>query len=200
MTGKLPLDEEASGLHLARAIARRVDKLEPGLADAHRKLGKLTQGMAILLQAQENEQESEGQPDWLTCRDAAEARTILTETMDWVEECGRYLGVAPVECWPWHPPAVAVLLSGARHYRSAYAGESTVTVVDLLTRYLPAIHKQVPMAMREDTSRAPCNGAIHREGEAPYSYDLERLDALAFWWATDRTGLPPGLRPRATAA
>jgi hypothetical protein len=188
---KDPADED-SGLQVARAVARRVDKMEPRLGTVERQLGKVAQGLAIVNQREQKT--PAGQPDWLGCRNPDQAKAILSTARAWLEDVGPVVKLDAPGCWPWHPRAVVLVVAASAHYRAAYAGDSAVTVTDYLTRYANALRTALVGSIDSE-----CAGPSHAEGEARYLYDVDRLDALAIWWSTSREGLPPGLRPAVAA-
>ena len=135
-----------------RAVVGRVDRLEADLAKLNHTVTGLGGAVKGLL-AQKQEQAV--QPDWLTVDKPAVAQTMLLAAVDWTERHGATLGLKVQPCWPWHPQAVAVLLAATQHHYAVYHGPSPVAVTDFLTRYLPAIAKQ----LRE--AQGSCREAIH---------------------------------------
>ena len=174
-----------------RAVVGRVDRLEADLAKLDRTLTALSGAVKGLLAAK---QEQAVQPDWLTVDKPAVAQAMLLAAVDWTERHGATLGLKVQPCWPWHPQAVAVLLAATQHHYAVYHGPSPVAVTDFLTRYLPAIAKQ----LRE--AQGNCREAIHLQNGDKYTVHRDQLPDLARWWATDRTGLAPGLTPARAAA
>ncbi len=174
-----------------RAVVGRVDRLEADLAKLDRTVTGLAGAVKGLLAAK---QEQAVQPDWQAVDDPAVAQTMLLAAVEWTEHHGATLGLKVQPCWPWHPQAVAVLLAAAQHHHAVYHGPSPVAVTDFLTRYLPAIAKQ----LRE--AQGNCREAIHLDAGQKYTVHRDQLPDLAAWWATDRTGLAPGLTPARAAA
>jgi hypothetical protein len=182
-----------------RQLAGRVDAIGSRFEAFHRKdwrelAGEVAACKRAIAKLAERDKEPEGQPNWLeVAGDPAAAKGMLEAVADWVDGPAHHLGVRPTGCWPWHPQAVVILMAGAQHYRAAYAGENTLTVVELVTRYATAVHQRASEAIGD-----LCNASTHRIGEAAFIYDTgwDVLERVAYWWATDREGLPPGLRPR----
>jgi hypothetical protein len=199
-TRKTPA-EPGDGLATARAVARQVDALKPRVSVLESKVDGLQRGMTVLLQRSEPEEpeaeeQAAGQPDWIGCRDPDAARAMLTDTYRWLEDAGAHLGIVVTDCWPWHPKAIVLLLAAFTHYTAVYAGESSTAVTEFLTRYQEALEKRIRSAIGDE-----CNAESHKHaGGARYDYDLDRLEDVAIWWATDRTNLPPGLTPRMAVA
>jgi len=177
-----------------RAVVRRVDRVEADLAKLSGTvtgLGNVVKG--LLTQRQEQAK----QPDWLRVDKPAVAEAMLLATAEWTDRYGATLGLRPQPCWPWHPHLVAVLLAAAQHYAAIYSGPNPVAVTDYLTRYLPAIAKQLRDA------QGSCREAIHlddRDKGEKYVVHRDQLPDLARWWATSRSGLAPGLTPARAAA
>ena len=174
-----------------RAVVGRVDRVEADLAKLDRTVTGLAGAIKGLLASK---QEQAVQPDWLTVDKPAVAEAMLLAAVDWTERHGATLGLKVQPCWPWHPQAVAVLLAATQHHYAVYHGPSPVAVTDLLTRYLPAIGKQ----LRE--AQGSCREAIHLDAGEKYTVHRDQLPDLAAWWATDRAGLAPGLAPARAAA
>lgn len=194
MTTRRTPAEPGDGLATARAVAGRVDKLEPAVRAVERKVDDLRKGLTVLLQEQRQEpepEESAGQPDWLACRDPSAARAMLTDVYRWLEDTGAHLGIVVTDCWPWHPRAIVLLLAAYAHYTGVYAGDSATAVTDFHTRFQGLLETLIRKAIGDQ-----CNAEAHIVGDAWFLYDLDRLEDVAIWWATDRTGLPPGLTPR----
>ena len=181
-----PIDENT-----VRAVVGRVDRLEADLAKLDRTLSSLASAAKGLLATK---QEQAAQPDWLTVDKPAVAQAMLLAALDWTDRHGATLELKVQPCWPWHPQAVAVLLAATQHHYAVYHGPSPVAVTDFLTRYLPAIAKQ----LRE--AQGSCREAIHLHAGQKYTVHRDQLPDLAAWWATDRTGLAPGLTPARSAA
>jgi hypothetical protein len=198
VTTKRPA-EPGDGLATARAVARRVDKLEPVVRDVERRMVQLQKGMTVLLQAEkaddEEEAASKGQPDWDGCHDPDNARAMLTDVYRWLEDTGAHLGIVVTDCWPWHPRAIILLLATYTHYTGVYAGDSATAVTDFHSRYQGLMETLIRKTIGDE-----CNAEAHKHGGATFLYDLGRLEDVAIWWATDRTGLPPGLTPRMSVA
>jgi hypothetical protein len=185
----LPIDENT-----VRAVVGRVDRVESDLAKLTSTVTGLNGAVKRLLTA---EQEKARQPDWLAVDKPAVAEAMLMATADWADRYGTLLGLMPQPCWPWHAHLVAVLVAAAQHHAAIYAGPNPVAVTDYLTRHLPAIAKQ----LRE--GQGSCREAIHLDGRdksEKYVVHRDQLPDLARWWATDRTGLAPGLTPARVAA
>src|SRR3954447_3812454 len=174
-----------------RAVVGRVDRLEADLAKLNHTLTGLGAAVKGLLT---QKQDQAVQPGWLTVDKPAVAQAILLAAVDWTERHGATLGLKVQPCWPWHPQAVAVLLAATQHHYAVYHGPSPIAVTDFLTRYLPAIAKQ----LRE--AQGSCREAIHLHAGQKYTVHRDQLPDLARWWATDRTDLPPGLTPARAAA
>src|SRR4051794_40355168 len=174
-----------------RAVVGRVDRVEADLAKLNgtvTSLGTAVKGLLAQKQAQAK------QPDWLAVDKPAVAVTMLLGTVEWMDRYGATLGLKVQPCWPWHPHVVAVLLAAAQHHYAVYHGAAPIAVTDFLTRYLPAIAKQ----LRE--AQGSCREAIHLAAGEKYVVHRDQLPDLARWWATDRTGLAPGLTPARAAA
>jgi hypothetical protein len=174
-----------------RAVVGRVDRLEADLAKLDRTLTALSGAVKGLLA---QKQELAVQPDWLTVDKPAVAEAMLLAAVDWTERHGATLGLKVQPCWPWHPQAVAVLLAATQYHYAVYHGPSPVAVTDFLTRYLPAIAKQ----LRE--AQGSCREAIHLDGSEKYTVHRDQLPDLAAWWAIDRIGVAPGMTPARAAA
>jgi len=175
-----------------RAVVGRVDRLESDLAKLNVTVAGLGNAVKGLL-AQKQEQAK--QPDWLSVDKPAVAEAMLLGTLEWTERYGVTLGLKLQPCWPWHPHLVATLLAATQHYHAVYNGPAPIAVTDYLTRYLPAIAKQ----LRE--AQGSCREAIHLVAGEKFVVHRDELPSLARWWATDRAGLAPGLAPaRASAA
>jgi hypothetical protein len=140
---------------------------------------------------------AKGQPEWLECRDGELAEALLCGTDQWMTLYGDPFGPPLAPCWPWHPAAVVLLLAAAEQHQAAYAGKAAVAVTEFWTRFWPTIAAQV----RKITDGAQCTGHGHREpgDRMEYAVHPDQLPDLAAWWATDRTGLPPGLTRRLEA-
>jgi hypothetical protein len=174
-----------------RAVVGRVDRLEADLSKLNHTVAGLGSAVKGLL-AQKQDQAV--QPDWLTVDKPAVALTMLLATVDWTDRQGATLGLKVQPCWPWHPQLVATLLAAGQHHHAVYHGPSPIAVTDFLTRYLPAIAKQ----LRE--AQGSCREAIHLVAGEKYVVHRDQLPELARWWATDRAGLAPGLTPARAAA
>src|SRR4051812_1438160 len=174
-----------------RAVVGRVDRVESDLTKLSSTVTGLSGAVKRLLTA---EQERSRQPEWLSVDKPAVAEAVLLATAEWTDRYGSTLGLRPQPCWPWHPHLVAVLLAAAQHHSAVYAGPSPVAVTDFLTRYLPAIAKQLRDA------QGSCREAIHLDAGEKYVVHRDQLPDLARWWATDRAGLAPGLTPARAAA
>lgn len=182
-----------------RAIARITDDHETRIERLRRDVDHVTSALSRHLQekpaGQPKKADGPGQPDWLSVTDPEVAQTILDETALWVDHYGRYLGLELRHCWPWHPQVVVLIVAAAQHYRAVYAAAVPPAVTDFLTVRMRAIRTQ-----SEALFPVGCRDTTHEVDEIRYTVHLDELPALATWWATDRTGLAPGLTSRIAAA
>src|SRR3954451_2668317 len=190
MTSASPPSAQIDG-DTVRAVIGRVDRLEADLSKLNHTVTGLGGAVKGLLA---QKQDQAGQPDLLTRDKPAIAQTMLLAAVDWTERHGATLGLKVQPCWPWHPQAVAVLLSATQHHYAVYHGPSPIAVTDFLPRSLPAIAKQ----LRE--AQGSCREAIHLAAGEKFVVHRDELPELARWWATDRDGLAPGLTPARAAA
>lgn len=175
-----------------KSIVGQVDRLTADVQRLDHGLTKTRDAVAVLLQR--SQERRTAQPDWLNVEDPDVAEAMLLDTVTWVDIYGVHLGLSLDACWPWHPGAVALLLAAAQHYRAAYAGDVPRAVTEFLTSVLTAITRALKPIMRD------CNDYEHIESGTGYTIHRDLLPQLAAWWVTDRSGVPPGLTPRITAA
>ena len=193
MTGNLPGAERAV---LARVVARQ-DDLETTLVQVRADLDRVTRATASLTEtlrklptADHQVGEEEPQRDWLSVTDPEAAQAWLIEATGWWDQVGTLLVGEAIACWPWHPRSVAAALALQAHYAQAYADPRAAPVSDLLTRWASALARMV------SPRDAECTRHEHWQDGRAWCIRRDLLPDYAAWWASDRTGTPPGLSPR----
>ena len=192
---------------LSRLVARQ-DDIESTLVQVRGDVDRLTRATAALTEtlrrltptppaaddpaddATAGEDGDAGQRDWLTVTDPDDAVAWLVEVTAWWDQVGEVLVGPSVACWPWHPRSVVAALALHAHHAQAYADPRAVAVSDLLTRWTPALGRLISPRDVE------CTRHEHLHDGRPWSVRPELLPEYAAWWATDRSGLPPGLVSR----
>jgi hypothetical protein len=143
-------------------------------------------------------------PEWLTVRDADTATEWLLATTGWVRSVWSRYAALPT-CWPWHPSVVAELMACRESWHAATGEDASPDGLSgWHDRWRPGAAIRVGKAL---TGCARAEG-LHAEGAQRWvvtiadattgphpEKDVEALTGLACWWATDRDGTPPGLRP-----
>lgn len=115
------------------------------------------------------------------------ARQWLDEAVDWarwVPLC-HHLDLDETPCWPLHPVVVADLLALAAQRAHAYTDPTPTTVVEWLTRWLPAGLTRI----RTETDTCRQNRGHHHDGRLydPTGLTSPRaLTDIATWWTTHR--------------
>lgn len=182
---------------LARVVARQ-DDLETTLVQVRADLDRVTRATASLTETlrklpaagSSQEEDEEPQRDWLSVTDPEAAQAWLIEATGWWDQVGTLLVGEVVACWPWHPRSVAAALALQAHYTQAYADPRAVAVSDLLTRWSGALARMVSPRDVE------CTRHEHWQDGRAWSVHRDLLPDYASWWASDRTGIPPGLTVR----
>lgn len=192
---QLPGTEHA----LLNRVVVRMDEVETSLVQVRSDLDTLSRAVGMLtatVRKLPNQRQSTapgeqtGQRDWLTVTDPAVAMEWLIEVTDWWDAVGVLLVAPGQPCWPWHPRAVTAALALQAHYVEAYGGAKAPPVSDLLIRWAPSLgHLVVPRD-------SECNRHEHQEAGRAWTVHRDQLPDYAHWWATERTGTPPGLTPR----
>jgi hypothetical protein len=203
-----------SGTQIA-VLARRLDAAETRLAvldDLTADIAALARGMADLsakVQVQtdaaasravrasaigvpeassspDSQEQTEGQPNWLTVADPVVAAGWLVDVATFVQDVLVPVGAAPgAGCWPLHPGVVAEFLALREEYRAAYAGDGPTSVSEWWSRWLPGVRVRVG---EELAACAVERG--HRHGGRIYEVPRLDLARVATWWA-DTHGRDP---------
>jgi hypothetical protein len=130
-----------------------------------------------------DDQEDEVVPEWMLVQDAAQAVAWLNDLTVWVPKVwARYPGAAMPKCWPWHPAAVAELLTTRHVWAAATAdGAGADALAAWHDRWRPGTVKRVGQVMSGCERAQGCHTNITMKH---WRFDLDQLDDLAVWWAT----------------
>ncbi len=133
--------------------------------------------------AGEPDQDVAGQPDWINVSDPRAAVALLGEVQAFADEFLAPLGWAvPAPCWPLHPEVVTELLALSESHQHAWAEPTPTDVCEWLSRWLPGAGARITTAL------GPCLAERgHRHAGRTYRATGLRLEAIARWWATERT-------------
>jgi hypothetical protein len=184
------LDDVETGLVQVRADVDRLTRATSALTDTVRKLPTgPARRPGTAAGGDDADPEPVGQRDWFSVTDPGEATAWLLDVADWWDRIGALLMPSAAPCWPWHPRAVAAALALQAHWDEAYTGEKALPVSDLLIRWVPALGRVI--APRDGY----CSDYSHESNRQQWHVHHDLLPEYAHWWATDRTGTPPGLTP-----
>ena len=130
--------------------------------------------------------ESDGQPNWLTVTDAAAATQWLVDAVAFADDVLRPLGSAPPSaCWLLHPVVVVEVIALQAQYRVAYTSENATEVSEVLSRWLPGAAGRIGKALSSCQSER-----AHRvDGRL---FEIPHLDPVrvAAWWIESRGTAP----------
>lgn len=167
------------------ALAAQVATLQTDVAALGRGVASLTQAVragATTTPASDDgdEEETKGQPDWLTVTDPEAARTWMAGAVEWLAGPGRWHGLDLAPCWVLHPDVVADVLALSAERTAAYTSVPSV-VLDYLGRWLPDTRARITQALTGCTE-----ARAHKvDGQMWDCTDLDPA-TVATWWATDR--------------
>jgi hypothetical protein len=127
--------------------------------------------------------ETDDVPEWMAVTDPQLAVAWLNDLTVWVPRVwARYPHGGLPKCWPWHPPAVAELLTSRHQWAAATAPGSGI---DGLTswhdRWRPGTVLRLAGVMSGCERAQGCHTNVTMKH---WRYDLDQLDDLAVWWAT----------------
>lgn len=196
------------GLRLAKQVSGNLDALDVRVTEAEAGLRKLkgdVDALAVAVRmdlksavrtppgqrgkAAEDDEEFEGQPNWLEMASPAEAQTTLESAVAWHRRVLVHLDAGLHPCWPWHPNLVAEVLALGELYVWSYAQENPKEVGAFFAHFLATFRNR----SRAFFERAQCSATYHQAGGRSWRVDQGAVGEYARWWAGDRQDTPPGL-------
>lgn len=198
MRRHVPMDIDTA---VAR-LAQKVDNLAHDLADLARLRGTVESHGRALTQLSDlvaahaadrpagwadgdpDGEETPPPPEWLRVEDPAQAIAWLNGLTVWVPRVwALYPGSRLTPCWPWHPAIVAELLVNQHLWlKASTSGPAPEPLAAWHDRWRPAAAVRVTRSLSGCERGAGChvNPAGHH-----FTYDLDHLEDLAVWWATE---------------